>query len=163
MVTGIVTEPIEPTEVLESLATSEDGACLLFLGIVRDHNDGRAVSGLEYEAYEGMAERTLATIAAEASHRFGTDRIKVLHRVGALRIGEVSTAIGVASPHREEAYRASRYIIEELKQRLPIWKRERYVDGEFQWVGNELAQDGPRAHEYPETTGEPEGTGDRVG
>jgi len=153
MFTAIVTEPIRPEAVLKSLASPEDGACLLFLGVVRNHNEGKAVSGLEYEAYEGMAERTLSDIAAETSHRFGTDRIMVLHRIGALRIGEVSTAIAVATPHREEAYRASRYVIEELKQRLPVWKREQYEGGESRWVGSQLASDGPRAHEDPELHG----------
>jgi molybdopterin synthase catalytic subunit len=168
MFTAIVTEPIRPETVLDSLASEKDGACLLFLGVVRNHNDGRAVTGLEYEAYEGMAERTLAAIAAEASHRFGTNRIAAVHRVGALQVGEVSTAIAVATPHREEAYRASRYLIEELKQRLPVWKHEQYVDGNSRWVGSQAASDGPRAHEDPELHGasvEPEddeGTDDRV-
>lgn len=135
MRTGVVSEPIDPAEVLRGFTTSEDGACLLFLGVVRDHNQGRPVTGLDYEAYEAMAERTLATIATEASRRFGTERIKVLHRIGSLSVGEVSTAIAVATPHRSAAYDASRYIIEELKQRLPVWKREHYVDGEARWVG----------------------------
>ncbi len=135
MKTGIVTEPIKPEEVLRDLGTSRDGAQLLFLGVVRDHSQGRVVKGLDYEAYESMAERTLSQIASEASHRFGTDRISILHRVGALQVGEVSTAIGVAAPHRGEAYEASRYIIEELKQRLPVWKREHFLEGESEWVG----------------------------
>jgi molybdopterin synthase catalytic subunit len=146
MNTGIVTEPIRPEEVLEGLSSPKDGACLLFLGVVRDHNRGRAVSGLDYEVYQGMAERTLAVIASEASHRFGTDRITVRHRIGELQVGDVSTAIAVATPHREEAYGASRYIIEELKQRLPVWKREHYLDGETHWVGTDaLPQDADRA------------------
>jgi molybdopterin synthase catalytic subunit len=137
MKTGIVSRPIVPEEVLLDFPSREDGACLLFLGVVRDHNRGRVVRGLGYEAYEGMAEKTLADIAAEASHRFGTDRIAVLHRVGELGVGEVSTAIAVATPHRGEAYDASRYIIEELKKRLPVWKREHYTDGDSDWVGGD--------------------------
>jgi molybdopterin synthase catalytic subunit len=133
--TRIVSEPIRPEEVLAGLTTPKDGACLLFLGVVRDHNLGRAVSGLDYEVYQGMAEKTLAEISSEASRRYGTDRITVLHRVGELKVGEVSTAIAVATPHRGEAYEASRYIIEELKVRLPVWKREHYLDGDTQWVG----------------------------
>jgi molybdopterin synthase catalytic subunit len=135
MKTGIVYEPIEPEEVLRGLGTSKDGAQLLFLGVVRDHSQGRVVTGLDYEAYESMAEHTLSRIASEASHRFGTDRISVLHRVGELKVGDVSTAIGVAAPHRGEAYEASRYIIEELKQRLPVWKREHFLEGDSEWVG----------------------------
>ncbi|MGD2121914.1 MAG: molybdenum cofactor biosynthesis protein MoaE [Gemmatimonadota bacterium] len=135
MKTGIVTDPIEPEDVLRGLGTPKDGAQLLFLGVVRDHSQGRVVTGLDYEVYESMAERTLSQIASEASHRFGTDRISVLHRVGELQVGEVSTAIGVAAHHRGEAYDASRYIIEELKQRLPIWKREHFAEGDAEWVG----------------------------
>jgi len=125
---------IRPEVVLEGLSSSSDGAVLLFLGVVRDENEGRRVEGLVYEAYREMAEETLASIAREAGARFGTDRIALLHRVGALRVGEVSTAIAVATPHRKEAYEASRYIIEEIKQRLPIWKRERYAEGGEGWV-----------------------------
>lgn len=133
--TGIVTDPIQPAEILSGLASHADGACLLFLGVVRDHNLGRPVAGLDYQVYQGMAERVLYAIAEEASERFGTRRITVLHRVGFLDIGEVSTAIAVATPHRGEAYDASRYIIEEIKKRLPIWKREHYLEGDSDWVG----------------------------
>ena len=132
---AIVSEPIVPEDILSDFPSPEDGACLLFLGVVRDHSQGRAVTGLDYEAYQGMAEKTLLSITSEASHRFGTDRITLLHRVGGLRVGEVSTAIAVATPHRGEAYEASRYIIEEIKKRLPVWKREHYQDGDSDWVG----------------------------
>ena len=144
--TAIVSEPILPAEILTGFPSFEDGACLLFLGVVRDHNQGRVVTGLDYEVYHGMAEKTLAAIAAEASHRFGTDRITVLHRVGELGVGDVSTAIAVATPHRGEAYEASRYIIEELKHRLPIWKRERYLEGDSDWIGGGATLDveGPK-------------------
>lgn len=131
---AITGEVIRAEEFLEGLASPQDGALLLFLGIVRDHHDGRRVRGLVYEAYREMAEDTLNRIATEAGERFGTDRIVVLHRTGALQVGEVSTAIAVATPHREEAYGASRYIIEEIKKRLPVWKLEEYVEGERQWV-----------------------------
>ena len=133
--TMVTTKVISQGEVTRDLPSPADGACVLFLGIVRDHNEGRKVSGLEYEVYEGMAKKTLAAIAMEASHRWGTDRITAIHRVGELRIGEVSTAVAVATPHRGDAFDASRYILEELKQRLPIWKREHYVDGHSDWLG----------------------------
>lgn len=134
--TAIVSEPIVPGEVLLDFPGTEDGACVLFLGVVRDHHQGKVVSGLDYEVYREMAERVLGTIATEASQQFGTQRITVLHRVGTLRVGDVSTAIAVATPHRREAFEASRYLLEELKRRLPIWKREHYVDGESQWVAS---------------------------
>lgn len=132
--TAITPDPIRPERILADLATAEDGALLLFLGVVRNHHQGRKVEGLVYEAYREMAEETLAVIAAEAGKRFGTDRVVVVHRVGVLRVGEVSTAIAVATPHREEGYGASRYIIEEIKKRLPVWKLEQYLDGDSGWV-----------------------------
>lgn len=127
-------EPPELDRFLSGFAAPEDGAVLLFLGTVRNHNDGRAVQGLEYEAYREMGEEVLLAIAGEAEERFGTDRVRVYHRVGHLAVGEVSTVIAVATPHREEAYGASRYIIEEIKKRLPVWKREKYVAGDSSWV-----------------------------
>lgn len=132
--TGVTADPIDPAEVLARVGADEDGAVVLFLGIVRNHNDGRPVSGMEYEAYREMAEGVLDEIAVEAAERWATDRLAVVHRVGALEVGDASVAIAVSTPHRAEAYEASRYVIEEIKQRLPIWKREHYVDGERRWV-----------------------------
>jgi molybdopterin synthase catalytic subunit len=132
--TAITEEKIDVETVLGEVASSSDGAVLLFLGVVRNHQEGRQVAGLVYDAYREMAEETLERIAGEAEERFATDRIVVLHRVGALDVGEVSTAIAVGTPHREEAYSASRYVIEEIKSRLPIWKQERYVDGGGGWL-----------------------------
>jgi len=132
--TGIVDHAIDPAAVLAGCSSPEDGACVLFLGVVRNHNDGHAVVSVEYEAYQEMAEKTLEAIAGEAGDQFETDRITVLHRVGDLEVGEVATAIAVSTPHRAEAYEASRFIIEEIKRRLPIWKRERYPGGEGGWT-----------------------------
>ncbi len=131
---GLGENPPDLHGLLSGFSASEDGAVLLFLGTVRDHNDGRRVEGLEYEAYREMGEEVLAAIAGEAEERFGTDRIHVYHRTGRLAVGEVSTVIAVATPHREEAYGASRYIIEEIKKRLPVWKKEKYVGGDTSWV-----------------------------
>ncbi len=135
MATGRITrDPIRVEDLLEDLITPGDGATVVFLGVVRNQNEGRAVSGLEYEAYETMANRVLAEIGRESEERFGTGRIRILHRIGHLGVGEVSAGIAVATPHRAEAYEASRHIIEEIKVRLPIWKKEKYVDGDTQWV-----------------------------
>jgi molybdopterin synthase catalytic subunit len=137
---GVVRTAIDPAEVLARVGAPDDGAVLLFLGTVRDHADGRAVEGLHYEAYEAMAREVLAAIAAEAAARLRTERIAVVHRVGELAIGDVSVAIAVSSPHRAEAYDASRYVIEEIKKRLPVWKHERYAEGDAGWVrGHDLA------------------------
>jgi molybdopterin synthase catalytic subunit len=132
--TAIVTSAISPDDVLARVGAAEDGAAILFLGTVRDHADGRAVDGMRYDAYQEMAESVLAEIAAEAAERLGTDRVAVVHRTGDLDIGEVSVAIAVSSPNRAEAYDASRYVIEEIKKRLPVWKKEHYTDGGDEWV-----------------------------
>ncbi|HJU68103.1 MAG TPA: molybdenum cofactor biosynthesis protein MoaE [Gemmatimonadaceae bacterium] len=131
---AIVVTPLDPSAVLAEIAGVANGASLLFVGTVRDVNDGRAVSGIEYTTYQSMAVRELEGIVAEAASRFGTSDVVVEHRVGQLTLGEASVVIGVAHPHRAEAYEASRFIIEELKRRVPIWKREEYVDGSREWV-----------------------------
>ena len=130
----VTQQPIDPGRMLSGTLSQADGAALLFWGVVRNENDGRPVAHLEYSAYAQMAEREMQRIADEARERFGTGAIHVVHRVGKLEIGEASVAIAVASPHRGEAYEASRYVIEELKRRVPVWKREGYLDGETEWV-----------------------------
>ncbi len=138
MKSWVTTEPLDPTAILDMVGAEEDGAVLLFLGIVRDHNDGRRVSGMRYDAYVPMAEKVLGEIAAEAAARLGTDRIVVAHRIGELQIGEASVAIAVSSPHRAEAYEASRYVIEEIKKRLPVWKEEHYIEGDARWLDGQV-------------------------
>ncbi len=134
----VTSEPIDPCALLRGCATDTDGAVILFVGVVRNRNDGRDVGHLDYQAYPPMAESTLREIVAEAREKWATGEMAVTHRYGRLEIGEVSVAIAVAAPHRGDAYAASRYIIEELKQRVPIWKREGYLDGESEWLrGNQ--------------------------
>jgi molybdopterin synthase catalytic subunit len=143
----VTTHPIDPAAVLAEVGAAADGAVLLFLGTVRDHNDGRPVSGVRYEAYVEMAERVLSEIAREAAERLGTDRIAVVHRIGELAVGEASVAIAVSSPHRAEAFDACRYVIEEIKRRLPVWKEERYAEGASRWLEGQVPQ-------IPEVAGE---------
>jgi molybdopterin synthase catalytic subunit len=131
---AITSHPIDPAEVLARVGADEDGAVLLFLGVVRNHADGRAVDGMRYDAYEEMARGVLADIAREVSERYGTDRVAVIHRVGDLALGETSVAIAVSTPHRAEAFAAGREVIEEIKKRLPVWKKEHYLDGDSVWV-----------------------------
>ena len=147
--TAIVREPIDPAQVLSLIGADQDGATLLFLGVVRNHNDGRSVGGVRYESYEEMAAQVLSDIVEEASGAADTDRIAALHRIGELEVGEVSVAIAVSTPHRAEAYEASRYIIEEIKKRLPVWKKERYSDGAEEWVEGRA----PDAASAPQTDG----------
>jgi molybdopterin synthase catalytic subunit len=144
-------DPIDPAEVLALVGHEEDGAAILFLGTVRNHADDRPVTGITYEAYEEMAASVLAEIAHEAAEILGTDRLTVVHRTGALTVGEHSVAIAASSPHRAQAYEASRYVIEEIKKRLPVWKKEHYADGEHQWVEGTT----------PRATGAPAGAEER--
>lgn len=130
----ITTRPIDAAELLAQVRTAEDGATVLFLGHVREQNEGRAVTAMRYDAYVEMAERVLGEIAAEVAERLGTDHLVVVHRVGALRVGEVSVAIAVASPHRAPAFDAARALIEAIKLRLPVWKQEHYLDGAAEWL-----------------------------
>ncbi|HVX38905.1 MAG TPA: molybdenum cofactor biosynthesis protein MoaE [Gemmatimonadaceae bacterium] len=132
---ALVHRPIDATALAAEVARMANGATLLFIGTVRDVNDGRGVTGMEYSAYESMAQRELLDIVTEASRQFGTEDIVVEHRLGALELGEASVVIAVAHPHRAAAYDANRYVIEQLKRRVPIWKREHYVDGTREWVG----------------------------
>jgi len=131
---ALVRHPIDASALIERVSRPANGAVLLFIGVVRDVNDGRAVSGMEYSAYESMAARELAEIASEAAQRFGVPDIAIEHRLGELALEEASVGIAVAHPHRGPAYEASRWVIEELKHRVPIWKREHYADGTRVWV-----------------------------
>lgn len=135
MRSAIVSRPLDPAALLAEVSGPSNGASILFVGTVRNVNDGREVTGIDYSAYLPMAERELAAIVAEAAARFATTHIAVEHRLGHLALLDASVVIAVAHPRRAAAYDASRYIIEELKRRVPIWKREEYVDGTREWVG----------------------------
>ena len=130
----VSSDPIDTAALLAKVGSDEDGAALLFIGVVRDHAEGRKVTGMRYDVYAEMATEVLREIALEASIPLGTDRIAVAHRFGELKIGEISVGIAVSSPHRAETYEASRFVIEEIKKRLPVWKKEHYVDGVSEWV-----------------------------
>jgi molybdopterin synthase catalytic subunit len=127
-------EPIGSESVLPLVEAAEHGAALIFLGVVRDHNEGRGVSGVHYEGYAEMAERTLAQILDEVAQRIRPCRLAAVHRLGELGIGDVSIAIAVSTPHRAQAFDACRHVIEEVKQRLTVWKQERYVEGDRAWL-----------------------------
>lgn len=138
-------EPIDPADVLSRVGDDGDGAVILFLGTVRNHAEGRRVSGMTYEAYASMAGRVLAEIVGETAGRWNTDRIAVVHRTGSLDLGEASVAIALSTPHRAAAYDASRYVIEQIKERLPVWKHEHFVDGDSRWVPGRTPPSAPAA------------------
>jgi len=130
----LVRRPIDPLALIQRVATPANGAVILFLGAVRQVNEGRAVTGIDYAAYEGMAASELESIVNDGVTRFGTSDIAVEHRLGELAVEDISVAIAVGHPHRDAAYALSRWVIEELKRRVPIWKREHYADGTREWV-----------------------------
>lgn len=134
--------PIDLVSVQNFFDSEGHGAQVFFYGRVRRLNLGREVSGVSYDAHTPLATRTLLEIAREANAQWGPGlQIHILHRTGRVAVGEVSVSIGVSSPHRDEAYQASRYVIEQIKLRPPIWKKEHYLDGDSEWLqGHALCQ-----------------------
>lgn len=126
-------DPIRVEELLATARGDGDGAVTLFVGTVRDRNDGERVRFLEYEAYDTMAEVEMARIADEALATFAISRVVVVHRTGRLEIGEASVAIAVAAAHRAAALDACRFVIDALKRTVPIWKREHFEGGAV-WI-----------------------------
>jgi molybdopterin synthase catalytic subunit len=126
-------ESLDLGRLVAAVTAPDRGGVATFLGLVRDHQEGRGVLRLEYSAYEPMAAAESARIVAEAEARWPV-RVAVMHRLGPLTIGEAAVAVAAASAHRGPAFEACRYVIEEVKHRLPIWKKEFYADGTVAWV-----------------------------
>lgn len=133
--------PIDLNEVIAAVHDPGAGAIATFFGMTRDHNQGREVTRLEYEAYPGMAEQEMARIGAEAARRWPTCKIAMIHRTGLVPLGEASVAIAVSAAHRPEAFAACRFAIDRLKEAVPIWKKEYFVGGEV-WIGHCCAEHG---------------------
>ena len=129
-------EPIGAEALVAAAKRGEDGAVVVFDGIVRNNSRGRQTLHLDYEAYEEMALRQLHEIAGQARDQFGVRHITIVHRLGRLEVGETSVLIVVASAHRAQAYEASRWLIDTLKNTVPIWKKETFVDGAV-WANGE--------------------------
>ena len=126
--------PIDAARLRLELEATGVGAVVCFEGLVRDHNDGRAVSGLSYQAYVELAEAEGGKIIEEAGNRFAVERVICVHRVGDLALGEVAVWAGVSAGHRAAAFGACRYVIDAVKARVPIWKREQYAEGAPAWL-----------------------------
>ncbi|HUR92706.1 MAG TPA: molybdenum cofactor biosynthesis protein MoaE [Gemmatimonadaceae bacterium] len=151
---ALVTRPIDVAAMIAEVADPSCGAASVFLGTVRNVNDGRQVTGIEYKAYEPMAVREIGGILSRARDRFGIEHIVVEHRLGFLELGEVSIAIVAAHPHRQAAMDATRYAIEEIKKKVPIWKLEHYADGSREWVDpTRAADDAPQPGPVAEVVG----------
>jgi molybdopterin synthase catalytic subunit len=129
----IVEGRIDVEELVASVRAPEAGAVDVFIGTTRNHSRGRRVRSLEYEAYEPMAVRMMERIAEEARQRWDLINVSIVHRVGKVDVGEASVVIAVSSGHRTEAFQACRFLIDRLKQIVPIWKREFFEDGSVEW------------------------------
>ncbi|MGE3073294.1 MAG: molybdenum cofactor biosynthesis protein MoaE [Dehalococcoidia bacterium] len=133
MLIRVTTDVLRPDEAIEAVRTPASGAVNVFLGVVRNNNLGRNVDYLEYDAYPAMAERVMREIAQEAKDRFELEDCAVLHRTGRLEIGETSLLIAVACGHRAESFEAGHWLVNEIKKRVPVWKKEVWEDGEA-WI-----------------------------
>ncbi len=132
----IVDHPIDAAAVTAAVASPSTGATVTFLGTTRDHNDGRSVTGLEYEAYPEMALAEMAKIGDTAKQRWPIEKIAIVHRIGVVPIGEASVVIAVSSAHRVAAFEACHFAIDRLKEVVPIWKKEHFHGGEV-WIGSQ--------------------------
>jgi len=142
---AIRSNPISADECVAAVSDPAHGGTSVFIGTVRDENDGLAVTLLEYEAYATMAVREMERICGEIESEIPGARLAVLHRVGALRVGDVAVICAASAPHRDEAFRACRLLIDRVKERVPIWKREHGPNGPY-WVGFEDARCGKHEH-----------------
>jgi len=132
----ITEEVLDPAPLVERVRSDRDGCVVTFLGVTRDHNEGRRVLHLEYEAYRPMAERKIAEIVEEMEARYPIGSVAIAHRVGRVDVGETSLVVAVSAPHRGPAFEAASYFVDELKRVVPIWKKEVFEDGEV-WVGDD--------------------------
>ncbi|MBN2158429.1 MAG: molybdenum cofactor biosynthesis protein MoaE [Spirochaetes bacterium] len=126
-------EPIDITRVTADAGTDSDGAVVVFIGRARNNSNGRTVTRLEYEIYDGMAHKELRKAAEDASARWSLNSCIVVHRYGPVAIGEASIIIATSAPHRDNAFEAAQYIIDTVKEKVPIWKKEYYSDGSS-WI-----------------------------
>lgn len=143
----IADAPADTDALRRALQRPGSGGFCVFEGWVRDTNEGREVSGLDYEAYRELAVSEGERIIDEAVARFGVADARCVHRVGSLAVGDTAVWIGVISAHRDEAFRACRYIIDQVKLRLPIWKKEHYLTGPSEWVA--CTHGSEHTHEHP--------------
>ncbi|MGH2632887.1 MAG: molybdenum cofactor biosynthesis protein MoaE [Tepidiformaceae bacterium] len=133
MLIKVTSEVLRPEEAIAAVQSPAAGAINLFLGVVRDNNLGRTVRYLEYDAYPAMAEKVMRDIAIEAQERFGLEDCAVLHRTGRLEIGETSLLIAVSCGHRAASFEGGHWLVNEVKKRVPVWKKEVWDDGEA-WI-----------------------------
>ncbi|WP_414672155.1 molybdenum cofactor biosynthesis protein MoaE [Lentibacillus sp.] len=135
----ITQEPINPNDCIEKVVRNEAGAVNTFIGIVREFTKGKRTLFLEYQAYVPMAEKQLAQIGEEIEEKWENAETAIVHRIGRLEITDIAVVIAVSTPHRADAFEASRYAIERIKEIVPIWKKEHWEDG-TKWIGDQKEQ-----------------------
>lgn len=126
--------PIDPSAILAQVASNDAGAVVLFLGTTREFTKGRQTASLDYECYQQMAEAKLAELEAQAREKWPLVHVAIVHRLGRLGLGEASIAVAVSSPHRQAAFEAGKWLIDTIKEDVPIWKQENWSDGTSEWV-----------------------------
>lgn len=131
----IAPDPIDTSAISDRVASDSDGAVVIFNGITRNNNQGRTVTKLEYEAYSPMAENTMLQVIEEMHDQWNIGAVAIAHRTGNVDIGQVSMCLAVSAPHRADAFSAAQYFVDELKKRVPIWKKEHFVGGEV-WIND---------------------------
>jgi molybdopterin synthase catalytic subunit len=131
---SLTQKPLDPAAILAQVASNDAGAVILFLGTTREFTRGRQTASLDYECYPEMAQRKLAELEAEARRRWPIIGCAIVHRLGHLELSEASIAIAVSSPHRADAFAAGQWLIDTIKEVVPIWKRENWADGTVEWV-----------------------------
>lgn len=138
-------EPIAYAELIESVRSNDSGAVVLFLGTVREMTGERRTLALDYEAYLPMAEAKLEELETKARLCWPIDKVSIIHRIGHLELGEISVAVAVSCPHRQDAFEAARFLIDTLKVTVPIWKKENWSDGTTEWAEVEIPTPGAGA------------------
>lgn len=133
---ALTREALDPEAIAALVKTPKNGAVVTFLGVTRDNNEGRNVFYLEYESYEEMALKELHNVVEEAKRKWHDLDVAVVHRLGRVNIGEVSLVTSVGAPHRKDAFAACAYLLDRIKETVPIWKREVFTSGEV-WIGSE--------------------------
>jgi len=132
----ITNKTLDPEKITQAVRKDTNGGVVTFLGVTRLFNDGRKVQYLEYEAYRPMADRKLEEIIQEIKKKWGIEDVAIAHRLGRLKIGEISLVVAVGSPHRKEAFEAAQYVVDRIKEMVPIWKKEVFEGGEV-WIGSQ--------------------------
>jgi len=134
MMIHLTKDPIDTAAVLRDVESHQAGAVVLFLGTVREMTGDRRTASLDYECYQEMARAKMQELEAEAGARWPITGCAMIHRLGHLELGEASVAVAVSAPHRDQAFEAGRWLIDELKRVVPIWKKENWADGTSEWV-----------------------------